>query len=352
MSEDINVTDGTILEALNNKVDLDGGNYPESGLEEMIKSRMGSGRNVGDIFFTTRTDTELNGAVECNGGIYNTTDFSGKQSIGVVLSGGKLPYVSLEEYTNLVSTNGYCRAFGWNGGTSFKVPTIPALLLTKGETEVVGNGYALGVQFQGLEDETEYNQLTIGNVGSGGGRTLQWRKNASPTLAGSAFKDGEHIQHSSSNLAVGVSKNPEYSGLLSNLPVVEYRAMVQLATGASDEALITATSALQQIANKVDRSEADYVVESYVNGTEWYRVYKSGWVEQGGSVSGTSGVTVIFLKPFVNTNYTITSSVTASSSSDSYFSALVMGTKTTTDFKATLNSVVKGKDWIAYGQGA
>lgn len=37
MSEDINVTDGTILEALNNKVDLDGKNYPDSGLEEIIK---------------------------------------------------------------------------------------------------------------------------------------------------------------------------------------------------------------------------------------------------------------------------------------------------------------------------
>ena len=36
MSEDINVTDGTILEALNNKVDLDGGNYLGSGLEEII----------------------------------------------------------------------------------------------------------------------------------------------------------------------------------------------------------------------------------------------------------------------------------------------------------------------------
>lgn len=37
MSEDINVTDGTVLECLNNKVDLDGGNYLGSGLEEVIK---------------------------------------------------------------------------------------------------------------------------------------------------------------------------------------------------------------------------------------------------------------------------------------------------------------------------
>lgn len=36
MSEDINVTDGTVLECLNNKVDLDGKNYLGSGLEEII----------------------------------------------------------------------------------------------------------------------------------------------------------------------------------------------------------------------------------------------------------------------------------------------------------------------------
>ena len=31
----------------------------------------------------------------------------------------------------------------------------------------------------------------------------------------------------------------------------------------------------------VDNSAVDYVVESYNDGTNWYRVYKSGWVEQG-----------------------------------------------------------------------
>lgn len=36
MRKDINVTDGTVLETLNNKVDIDGGNYPGSGLEEYI----------------------------------------------------------------------------------------------------------------------------------------------------------------------------------------------------------------------------------------------------------------------------------------------------------------------------
>ena len=40
MSEDIKFTEGTILESLNDKVDLDGGNYRGSRLEELIKSNV------------------------------------------------------------------------------------------------------------------------------------------------------------------------------------------------------------------------------------------------------------------------------------------------------------------------
>lgn len=50
MSDDIKVTDGTILEALNCKVDLDGGNYTGSGLEAIVKKNGGGGGlEIGDI---------------------------------------------------------------------------------------------------------------------------------------------------------------------------------------------------------------------------------------------------------------------------------------------------------------
>lgn len=316
----------------------------------------GSGRNVGDIFYTTRQDSELNGAVECNGGTYNIGDFEGEQSVGNLLNAGSLPYVSLSEYRDLVIANGSCRAFGWDGGTSFRVPTIPALLLTKEEAAVVGNGYALGIQFQGLNQESEYNQLRIGSVGSGGGRTIQWRKNASPTLAGSTFTNGEGIQHDNANLAVGVSKTPEYSGLLSNLPVVEYRAMVQLANGATDEALITATSAIQQIGNKVDRSEADYVVETYADDNgNWYRVYKSGWVEQGGNQtlgSANTWVGITLLKQMANTNYTIRANISGEATNfyDVKVGNISKNTRTTAYFIAS--NANTGVTWEVKGQGA
>lgn len=50
----------------------------------------------------------------------------------------------------------------------------------------------------------------------------------------------------------------------------------------------------------------DYIIESYRNGTEWYEVYKSGKVRQGGYIAKSSAQrTYTFLKPFANTDYTI-----------------------------------------------
>lgn len=54
------------------------------------------------------------------------------------------------------------------------------------------------------------------------------------------------------------------------------------------------------------------VIETYVNGLSWYRIYADGWCEQGGyyrnSSSGTKSFT--FLKSFVNDNYWLACSAT------------------------------------------
>lgn len=59
----------------------------------------------------------------------------------------------------------------------------------------------------------------------------------------------------------------------------------------------------------------DYVIESKVATDEdptWYRVYKSGWVEQGGqtdsitaSSNANKSITITFNKPFIDTNYLV-----------------------------------------------
>lgn len=52
------------------------------------------------------------------------------------------------------------------------------------------------------------------------------------------------------------------------------------------------------------------IVQNYVNGTSWYRVWSDGWIEQGGrwNVNNAQDVTttINLAKSFSNTNYTIT----------------------------------------------
>ena len=45
-----------------------------------------------------------------------------------------------------------------------------------------------------------------------------------------------------------------------------------------------------------------YLVESYNNGSSWYRKYSDGWIEQGGvySTSGNVNKTINFIIPFNN----------------------------------------------------
>lgn len=105
--------------------------------------------------------------------------------------------------------------------------------------------------------------------------------------------------------------------------------------------------------------EMDFVVESYQNGTEWYRKYKSGWVEQGGYLTATSSSgnkTITFLVPFSNTNYCflrthknyVTGTTTDGFRDNAYYSK---ATTTITVFQHT-TSYIHGDDWYASGQGA
>lgn len=53
------------------------------------------------------------------------------------------------------------------------------------------------------------------------------------------------------------------------------------------------------------------VIETWHEGTEWYRVWSDGWIEQGGDLSGinaNSSTLVSFHKPFSDVNYTLVSS--------------------------------------------
>jgi hypothetical protein len=102
------------------------------------------------------------------------------------------------------------------------------------------------------------------------------------------------------------------------------------------------------------------VVDSYDDGQgNWYRVYRSGWVEQGGYVSNSNPNTLItttFLKSFNNVNYCLNITSDRSSSSTTAIEIRELGyiEKNTTFFTKYLagkTNYEEGFNWYACGQG-
>ena len=96
----------------------------------------------------------------------------------------------------------------------------------------------------------------------------------------------------------------------------------------------------------------DYVVESKVATEEdptWYRVYKSGWIEQGGYIANSTNEYVItFNKAFVNTNYMIMGQVEGTNSNNLGTKAKIISESSAQIYNTATSNIW----WEAKGQGA
>lgn len=106
---------------------------------------------------------------------------------------------------------------------------------------------------------------------------------------------------------------------------------------------------LTAIDNKIT-GITDYIIESYRNGTEWYEVYKSGKVRQGGEMPAqTEGnKTITLLKTMANNKYKVLTTVYGSSQFQ--YAWGMINTKTTSSFGCVVSD--EGLNWEVEGQGA
>ena len=115
--------------------------------------------------------------------------------------------------------------------------------------------------------------------------------------------------------------------------------------------LIDAGRIGEQLANKQDK--CIHIIETYVNGTSWYRIWSDGWCEQGGYEPAANAVkkTITFLKPYKTTPNISGAQVSNSSSTIAGNSIAIINTSasiTTTGFTMQISSSV-GKFWEAKG---
>ena len=129
-----------------------------------------------------------------------------------------------------------------------------------------------------------------------------------------------------SPLTIGVTTDPTKSGIeLSDSDLYLYYYVGETVQNAN---LIDAGRIGEQLASLTT------VVETYQNGTSWYRIWSDGWCEQGG-YSTSSNVTIKLLKTYANTNYTITLGKAFNNETNTRFPNIVSTTKTTAQFKVT-----------------
>ncbi len=124
-----------------------------------------------------------------------------------------------------------------------------------------------------------------------------------------------------------------------------------------EKAYNLATATGQKQINAILPQNADYVVESYTDPEtgNWYRVYKSGWVEQGGFLSALGSLqTITFIKPFNSTSYYFNRCNAYNSTASSGFQDEGYVNKTSTSIQVYTQGTkyITNTNWYACGQGA
>lgn len=106
-----------------------------------------------------------------------------------------------------------------------------------------------------------------------------------------------------------------------------------------------ATTTAPTTTSSASKTRPAWVVENYVNGTSWYRIWSDGWCEQGQNnrtIGGAGNATINLLKAYKDTNYTVT---LACGQNSSY--APSIQSRTTTSF--TGGVLDRARDWYACG---
>lgn len=234
-----------------------------------VDSASGAGRNIGDIFWTTRTDSSLNGAVEANGAQYNFADVNGGvNNVQTLLTSGALPSVCIEDFDAMVASVGGCDVFGYGTRGITLYPLIDYWGINDGtayysnvydwdavEPDPKENYILHGVKLYDKDTHEELVGYYVTNDPVTTGNHYYELYNANNEYVGDicspSLRSGEPITAPVGELqATTYFKVPKYTkDKLDYRNVQVERPMVQLFNGATDEAVATCASVLQDVAN-------------------------------------------------------------------------------------------------------
>lgn len=244
-----------------------------------------------------------------------------------------------------------------DGSTTFRVPSLKCWV--KGASSISEVSEYLAAGLPNIEGQlglwgTEKRYSTTSGAFSTNNGTLEYG-------GGHAPDDGliADFNASLSNPIYGSSDTVQPPSIVGMWLVKAYGTVTNV--GSTDVANISTglTQAETRISsletNKVDKAGNAWVVESYRNGTKWYRVWSDGWVEQSDSATfgGQSGTTITFFHPFRDTNFYMSMSDYGGGGSSVFYNHISIRNKAATKCKiyAGCNESIS-INWYACGQGA
>ena len=266
-------------------------------------------RTIGEIIFSLIPQNDpslhlLDGALIDGTGAYNAFY---TYMLNVFNGSNRHCFTTESDWQTSVSTYGVCGKFVLN--TSNQTIRLPKVT---GFIEGTNTGSAIGsVVSAGLPNITGAATPVI-NVSSSGETALS----TASTVGALSYRETTTTNRlyfnsagsTSNNMNVGlVFRASDSNSIYGNSDTVQPQAVkgfyyIVLSTSVNLDVPLDISALITQINN------ADYVIESQLptstNNYTWYRLYKSGWIEQGGKTTSRDE-TVTFPKAFADTNYTI-----------------------------------------------
>lgn len=104
-------------------------------------------------------------------------------------------------------------------------------------------------------------------------------------------------------------------------PALTLLACIKAFDAATNPGLIDITGLANDVDKKLDRvidsKPVRYVIDAYNDGTNWYRKWSDGWLEQGGAIESKLSGTASLLVPFATASYIVVASQQVTQNIDS-----------------------------------
>lgn len=243
------------------------------------------------------------------GSWYDTTENIIKRTIdnGVTWNGNFALPIALCSYNNLItSIDQVFNGFGYIGSTIFALPgTVVSMPNGKEENGVLKN--------------TEVEITSVRTVTLGSADTTDYIGYLSPTgidyMLATNYYESAIPPTNKNGYAMWLNtqdnhfyvKNFSVSG--SEWELVDALGNVCKFTTSSGKITKFESKSVLSLLDTNTFNLVPHIVETWSNGTSWYRLYSDGWCEQGGRLyypSSSQECVITLHKPYINTNYTLT----------------------------------------------